>query len=159
MKVIKIMLVLAITLRIMAGSYCAAQTFKLDTATSQRWAGGVVGHSGVKYFIELETSSKNIKPDTAWINGYVYPIDFSVKDGESKRATDPVTHKTKYTLWFNEVHNTIPGNPTMPKDTILETSKPVRQFEGAALISYWVKHKQRFFTIKSFTRLPQLNYP
>jgi len=159
MKPIKILLILVISYRLLAGSHCTAQTFKVDTATSQRWAGGAVGHSGVKYYIELETSSKNIKPDTVWINGYVYPVDFSLKNGESKCIIDAVTHKIKYALWFDEVHNTIRSNPNLPIDTTAQKSKSIRQFEGAALISYLVKHKQRLFTIKSFTRLPQLNYP
>ena len=135
-----------------------AQSFHLVKATCQRWAGGVVGHSGVNYYIELETSSPAIIPDTVWVDGRTYPINFTSKSGNETRTVDSVTHKITYSIWARESH--IQVNPMMKGDlNDTASGKFVRSFEGAALVSYRLKHKQHFFTVKSFTQLQQLNYP
>ena len=165
MKTIKLAFLLAVSCQLCAIGSGSAQSFHVLKATSQRWAGGVAGHFGVYYSIELETSSPSISPDTVWINGQVYPVTPVAKNGSMIRSTDSVTHKIKYTISVSESHNQFNGpryrqqeNPPA-KDTATEKPKPVRQFDGAAMISYRVKHKQRFFIIKSFTALKQLNYP
>ncbi|HTA26929.1 MAG TPA: hypothetical protein VK809_04025 [Bacteroidia bacterium] len=142
-------------------SSVTAQSFKTIKATRQHWAGGVVGRFGINYFIELATSSHTSIPDTVWINGYVYPISSFSSNGQYSKKTDSVTHEIHYSILVSEAHDQYANKryPNQKKDTI--TAKPLhlRAFEGAALISYRYKKKQRFFTVKSFTDLKQLNYP
>ena len=162
MKPAKITYLLAISLSLLAINHCAAQAFTVIKATSQFWAGGVVGNYGANYTFELEPSSKKIVPDTVWINGAVFPIDFSKKDGRTTSSIDSVTHKLKYTIIETDFHTNYKNMhlPNQPPDTTA-TQKPmhVRQFEGAAMFSYMLKHKQHFFIVKSLTRLRQVNYP
>lgn len=158
MKKIKILLISAIGYLLLAGNHCTAQPFKLIKATSQSWAGGVVGHYGTNYFIELESTSKTLIPDTVWIDGQVYALNFSVKDGTAISTVDSVTHKIKYFIRESEAHNQY-ASPNRNTDMATEKPKPVRQFDGAAMVSYMQKHKERFFIIQSFIRLQQLNYP
>ncbi|HTB99247.1 MAG TPA: hypothetical protein VK705_01050 [Ferruginibacter sp.] len=137
-----------------------AQSLKVTKSTKQRWAGGVVGNSGINFNLELETDFKNAIPDTVWINGNDYPLDFAAHNGRYERTMDSVTHKIKYTILISESHSGGYGGPPHPKtDTAKAKHKPVRKFEGVALISYIHKHKQLFLTVKSFTELPPLNYP
>lgn len=156
MKPFKIIFLLSPILIIGA---CSAQSFTVIKATRQVWSGGVVGHHGINYYIELETASKTIKPDTAWINGKVYPLKFSDKQGGYIRSVDSVTHKINYTITVGESYQDFRRPPTMPEDTATEKPKPVRQFNGAAMISYMLKHKQHFFIVKNFAQLKVLNYP
>ena len=143
------------------GGVCISQSFKLDKATSQGWAGGVAGHHGVNYYIELETASRKIAPDTVCVNGNVYPINFSPTNGSYVRTIDSITHQIKYVFSISESHNDFRNlrHPNQQNDTAARTHKAIRTFSGAAMISYTLKHKQHFFIVNSFTRLPQLNYP
>lgn len=154
MKPTKLFLLFA-TVQLLAIGCCTAQPFSVITATKQMWNGGVVGHSGINYHLELTTKYKTLCPDTVWVNGKVYPIDFTVKSSDTKRTVDSVTHKITYTISVAESHNRF----IIQADTTAGNQKPVRHFEGAAMISYMEKHKQRFFIIKSFTTLKPLNYP
>ncbi len=151
-------------LTVLYNTGCSAQTFKLVKATCQRWSGGVVGRTGINYNISIESKLKNAVPDTAWINNIAYPLDFSGKNNAYKISHDSVTHKIIYNIITSETHNSLNmRNGPQRKDTAAKpaepVAKPVRQFKGVALISYRYKHKQRFFTIESFTELKQLNYP
>jgi len=159
MKPIKLAFLLAISYQLLFIKPCSAQSFSLLKATSQHWSGGVVGHYGVNYFIEIETSSRRITPDTIWIDGFVYPMNFSVNDGRFIRTIDSVTHQIKFRILVSESHMDFRRPPNLPADTTAEKPKHLRTFSGAALISYTLKHKEHFYTIKSFTRLTQLNYP
>jgi len=159
MKSIKVAFFAVLFILLGMARYSQAQSFHLVKATCQRWAGGVAGHYGVNYYIELETSSPAIIPDTVWVDGKTYPINFTSKSGNELRKIDSVTHKITYSIWARESHMEV--NPMMKgagSDTAA-SGKPARSFEGAALVSYRLKHKQHFFTVKSFTQLPQLNYP
>lgn len=159
MKPFKIIFLLA---SVLSGGICAAQSFSAITATKQRWAGGVVGNSGVNYHIELETANPRFIPDTVWINGNVYPIDFSIKDGRFIRTFDSVHHWVKYSISVGESYNQYNNmHPfPLPKNSGgTDTTSAIRHFSGAVMISYEVKRKQHFFIIKSFTELPPLNYP
>ncbi len=158
MKSIKVAFFAVLLMLFGVARYGSAQSFHLVKATSQRWAGGVAGHFGVNYYIELETSSPAIIPDTVWVDGRTYPINFTSKRGNEIRTVDSVTHKITYSIWARESH--IQVNPMMKgAENDTATGKPARNFEGVALVSYELKHKQHFFTVKSFTQLPQLNYP
>jgi hypothetical protein len=139
---------------------CPAQEFNLIKATRQRWNGGVVGNWGINYYIEIETRSHTITPDTVWINGKVYPISFSDKNSSCKKSVDSINHKTIFEISEGEAHRDARMiHNHLPADT--QSAKPdiARPFEGAALISYIEKHKQHFFIVKFFTQLPPLNYP
>ncbi len=142
---------------ILNGGMIHAQTFKVLKATKQPWSGGVAGHYGADYDIELETSLHTIVPDTMWINDNVYPLSFSTPNNECKRTVDSVTHRIKYSISATEAHDEMrsrsPNEPAAPK------SKYARHFQGAGMISYQKKHKQYFFIIKSFTVLDAINYP
>jgi hypothetical protein len=156
--------VLFLLLLLLSGTGCSAQLFKLIKATRQHWSGGVAGRSGIYYAISIETGLKNAVPDTVWINNIAYPLDFSGKNNAYKRTFDSVAHKITYSISAEEVHNELNMRPyPIKKDTVKKAQapivKPVRQFKGAALISYRHKHKQRFFTVNSFTDLKPLNYP
>lgn len=159
MKPFKVLFIIAVSYQLLAINYCGAQSFTLIKATSQRWAGGVAGHYGVNYYIELETSSSKIKPDTVWINGEVYPINYSGKDGMHIRSIDSVNHKIKFCINEGESHSDFNRQLKIPADTVAKKPKPIRHFDGVAMISYTLKHKQRFFIVKNFTSLPPLNYP
>lgn len=160
MKKNKILFLIVLVFQMLTVSGCGAQSFNLLKATRQGWAGGVAGHHGINYHIEIETASHKIHPDTVWINGKVYPLNSTFKDGRTVRTVDSVTHKVKYTISVGEAFNDFPLQPRRPgSDTAATKAKPVRQFNGVALISYMAGRKQHFFIIKSFTRLPQLNYP
>ncbi len=158
MKYIKTGLCVIILLFICMGMV-SAQTFTVIKATRQPWAGGVAGHFGINYFIELETSSHESVPDTVWINGNAYPIDAFSPKGQYMKSIDSLTHKVKYSILLSEQHNNARMRGYQKQDTTGEKPKHVRSFEGAALISYMHKKKQRFFTVKSFTELKPLNYP
>lgn len=159
MKRFKMIFLAALLIQFGIAGRGMAQSLHLVKATCQRWAGGVAGHYGVNYYIELETSSPAIIPDTVWVDGRTYPINYTSKSGSETRTVDSVTHKITYSIWARESHTQV--NPMLKtgSDTATEKVKPVRSFDGAALISYHIKHKQRFFTVKSFAQLPQLNYP
>lgn len=158
MRSIKLAFLAALLIQFGIARQGTAQSFHLVKATCQRWAGGVAGHYGVNYYIELETSSPAIIPDTVWVDGKTYPINFTAKNGSGTRTVDSITHKITYAIWARESHTeTNPMLKGAPTDTV--SGKPARNFNGAALVSYRLKHKEHFFTVKSFTQLAQLNYP
>jgi len=138
---------------------CSAQTIKLVKATRQAWSGGVAGSHGYYYRIEFQTKLKNLTPDTVWINNMVYPADFSGKNGGYIRKVDSVTHEMTYSILIDEAHNDFRGPLKQQKNTPPEKPEHIRQFQGVAMISYELKHKQHFYIIKSFTELKALNYP
>ena len=141
---------------------CRAQPYRVIKSTSQHVAGGVVGNYGTNYHIELEANSKKTVPDTIWINGKVYPLNLSAKNSGIAASVDSITHKIRYSIWESDFHsgfNRHQNNTQSQNDTITKKNKPVRQFQGAAMVSYLLKGKEHFFIIQSFTLLPQLNYP
>jgi len=160
MKIVKIAYLLLIGFLLLTFNHCIAQAFTIVKATRQGAAGGVVGNYGANYWFELETSSKKNIPDTIWVDGNIFPINFSHKDGRNTRSFDSATHKIKYTILVSWFHTGNRGpNQNMPDTASAKKPMHMRQFEGGALVSYTVKHKQHFFIIKSVTRLKQLNYP
>ncbi len=151
--------ILILFLTISGSNICTAQAFKIIKATSQRWTGGVVGRSGTNYLVEIEAIRKSNIPDTVWIHDVSYPIDFLHKDGNCRRQIDSATKKVDYTISIGELHNdTNKQHLPAEKDTMPAPQKPARHFEGAAVISYKMRHKQRFFIIKTFTVLKPMNY-
>lgn len=135
-----------------------AQTFRVIKATRQSYAGGVAGNYGTGYNIEIATRSHTAIPDTVWIDGNFYALNFKTKQGNMLQKTDSVTHEITYTISVGESHSQFNKN-LKKSDTAGEKPKSVRQFRGAALISYTMGHTQHFFTVKSFTVLPRVNYP
>ncbi len=144
-------------------SLCSAQTLKVTKATRQQWSGGVVGQHGVYYNFEFQTKSKSVIPDTIWVNNAYYVPDFSGKNRAYIRTVDSVTHIIKYAVTINESHHDFRRGPGVSeKDTVKATTTTpahIRQFKGAAMVSYRLKHKQRFYILKTFTDLKPLNYP
>ncbi len=144
-------------------TYCAisnAQQLKVVKATIQQWSGGMPGHYGTNYNIELETKSKSLKIDTIWINHFFIVPDFSGKNFSFKRNVDSVSHKITYAISTSESHDEYAERNRVPiKDTTNVKPLPARQFKGAALISYKFRSKQHFLTIPTFTGLEPINYP
>lgn len=163
MKVNKILFFLLVSCLSYSTNYCLAQSLQLIKATRQGYAGGVAGHYGINYTIVAATKSYTVIPDTLWVNGKAYPIDYKTKEGNATRKIDSTKHTVMYTITVTEAHNQFHRPPmeggSQGNDTTLKKTGQIRQFDGAAMISYMVKHKQRFFIIKSFTLLEQINYP
>jgi hypothetical protein len=137
---------------------CESQAFTVIKATSQHWSGGVVGHWGNYYNIEIETSKRSIEPDSIWIINEGYPIDFSGKNGNCKRTFDSITYKIKYAISIAESHVSVGNQQPQAPDSTIKMHSPIMHFDGAALISYTYKHKRHYYIIKSFTTLKPKNY-
>jgi hypothetical protein len=144
--------------------HCFSQDFKLIKATSQHWAGGVCCRYGINYVIQIETKSDKFNPDTAWINGNYYPLDFSVRPYPlNTKKYDSLKHIYVFSFTVRESHDDAPHpyfNNNIPKvDSAAIKAAPKKEFKGAALITYQKKKKQCTFVIKEFKVLPNLAYP
>ncbi len=164
MKKIRFIILLAFGIQLMAAGYCSSQSpFTVTKATSQRWSGGVVGHHGITYNIEIQTKLKTFTPDTVWINNICYSLDFLGRNENFTRQIDSATHLITFTISVGESQFYRRGVQfTAPKDTTITTEpskKEIRQFAGAAMIEYRIKRKHYYYIIKSFTQLKPLNYP
>ncbi len=158
----KIIFVIAIFC-IMNGD-ATAQRIKLITATSQHWAGGVCCRYGANYNFVIQTKMNNITPDTVWVNGIFYPIIFS-DDGQSRNAHkfDSLTHLHTYIFTAAEFHddakNSFLNQNKESKDSTAIKPVPIKEFKGAAMITFQYKGKQCSFVVKDFTKLTNLMYP
>src|SRR5271166_1699428 len=83
----------------------SSQFFKVVKATSQNWSGGVAGHYGTNYQIVIETKTEKAAPDTVWINGNTFPLNFSITGNRCRRSKDSVTGKITYSISASEAHN------------------------------------------------------
>lgn len=160
MKQKRLIFLIGIGYQLLAIGYSPAQSFKLVKATSQNLSGGVAGQRGSYYRFEIQTNSKKLTPDTIWINNSVYPIDISGKNKGVTCSLDSVTHTITYSIALGESHFDFNRPPkSLKKDTTAKPTKPVKQFDGAAMISYRIKNKQHFYIVKSFTQLTPISYP
>src|ERR1039457_6613824 len=83
-----------------------AQDFKVTIATSQNWSGGACCRYGTNYVIEVESKSDNITPDTVWINGNYYPLNFSARPYPlNVKSYDSLRHVFIYSIAVGEFHD------------------------------------------------------
>ncbi|HXP50564.1 MAG TPA: hypothetical protein VN922_11450 [Bacteroidia bacterium] len=136
-----------------------AQSIKVITATSQTWSGGVAGHHGINYVIIIECSDTAITPDTVWINGNYFPLSITAKD-TANRKVNRKNHTVTYTIYEWEAYNDMDQtHRTSQEQQKANTKNLYRNYDGAALISYRLKHRQHSIIVKQFTQLKPLCYP
>jgi hypothetical protein len=140
----------------------SAQKVKLIYATSQSWSGGVAGHHGTNYNIRIQCNDTNMVPDTLWIAGNYYPVN--IAKGDTVAIIHDRKHNTiTYNLYAGDSWNDLAyGNN--PDDLVGQNSdsknkKPVKSYDGAALVTYQYKGIQQSFLVKAFRYLEPLNYP
>ena len=147
-----------------------AQDFKVIKATKQGWAGGAYGRTGINYRIEIETKSDKLIPDTIWVNGNFYPLDFAERPYPlNTKRYDSLRHVYIFSFPVSETHNVVPPpqfNNNMPKVDSTEIKAKAeylahhkKEFKGEALITYQKKKKQCSFIIKESPPLKNLMYP
>lgn len=152
---------LLVILTVCLGLSAQAQKTTVINATQQSWSGGVAGHHGINYVIGIEFTDTTAVPDTAWIGGQYYRVNIA-KNDTVNRKVDKKRHIIRYTIYVYNSWNDLEDPAQRQKE--LEQRNKVKQprtrkFEGAALISYQLHHKQYDIIVKSFTQLQALNYP
>jgi len=138
-----------------------AQNVTVTKATSQSWSGGMAGHHGTNYYITLKSTDTAIRLDTAWIGGDFYPI-YIDKDDTIARKIDRKHNTVTYTISECESYVDDYNDPnSLVKQAERKAAKnrPHREYNGAALITYWLKGKQYSVLVKSFSQLTPLCYP
>lgn len=139
----------------------SAQKIRLISAKSQSWSGGVAGHHGVNYYVQLEVLDTTTIPDTLWISGNFYPIHFDKHDTVFHKI-DHKHHTVTYLLTAGQAWNDMDAITRMKqqKDTTKKAvKKPHKEYSCAALVTYSIKHRQHIFQIEKWTELPPLDYP
>lgn len=151
--------VFSILLLFFACSSFKSQTFVINSATSQDWAGGVCCSSGTNYQISLSTENtdKKIRFDSLWIGQKAFALN--EKDGYSV-VCNRNAEKTSYTIHAGISYN---RHGDYDSDKIIEVEKkPIEKapsYSGVALIIYHVNKERKVLEIASIKELPYLAYP
>jgi hypothetical protein len=138
----------------------------ITVATMQRWSGGIVGHQGCYYNIEVNTApnGKGAQPDTIWIGAKCFPLKmyeskYPVQETDNCRL---VKGKDKWTYSFRINSDLSTGSP-VPIDTLAAKKKEMipnaPDYKGKAAISYTYRHKKHLEAIVAFKQLEAINYP
>jgi len=138
-----------------------AQNVTVTKATSQSWSGGMAGHHGTNYSITLTTNDTNVRLDTAWIDGNFYPIHID-KNDTIARKVDRKHNMTTYTILEYDAWVDNPTDPNSLANQMAKkatTPRPHREYNGAALVTYWLHGKQYSVLVKAFNQLTPLCYP
>lgn len=116
-------------------------------ASLQSWTAGVQGGgSGTEYYFPIIlNTSKEISFTEAWINNQSYDVFLSIDNAAISNDPLKVQKGDTITLRVSALNN------TPPKST---SSSPPITYDGAALIGYKIKDKQRYYIIKEIEELP-----
>jgi hypothetical protein len=145
--------------------YSTLSDFKIISATSQKWTGGIKGAgSGINYRFTLivSLSSQELTLDKLWIGSVFH------KPRVSKKVfTENLNFQPKDTLFiYASDYFKSPDNPKFEDDGQKnEQEKPVvnifppYKYDGEALIGYTVNGKQKYKTIGKITILSPENRP
>lgn len=139
-----------------------AQDLKVIKATKQEWSGGVAGRYGENYYIKFQTKNYNTHPDSVWIGGDGFKMNFEGEYTGSKRKIDSVHHIVTYSFSIGTSHDEYADeqrilNPVKSDSTA--KPHPVRHFAGEALITYSFQHKKKTLIVKQFQTLEPIAYP
>lgn len=134
-----------------------SQTFKVHSATSQDWAGGVCCASGTNYQIVLVTdrTEEKIRIDSLWIGQKLFALND--KDGYSV-VCNKNSEKTFYTINVGVSTNRYGDYEIDPIDD-KKTIEKAPKYSGAGLLIYHINKKRMVIEILSFKELPYLAYP
>lgn len=128
----------------------SSANFTLLESSMQNWVAGTPsGGSGTEYYFKLKiNTSKQITFDRAWINNESFEIVVTKRVSHISNEKITFTKGDTITLRISDL--TIQKKSTTPPPII---------YNGAALISYKVKNKEAFFTIKEIKTIDTSNRP
>ena len=119
--------------------------FTLLSATSQSWTAGIPsGGSGIDYYFKVKINTEEkISFDSAWINNSSFEIFISKETAAISSQPIKFSKGDNIILRVSEIKN---------KNIKKQNSKPLIEYNGAALISYKVTDKQEYFIIKEIKK-------
>lgn len=117
------------------------EMFILLSASSKRWISGLPnGDNGIEYYFKLKIhTSQQLSFDSAWINNDVFIISVSKETSTISNRPVTINNGDIITLRITDLQNR-----TIRKANV----KAPIDFNGAALISYKLDDKQKYFIIK-----------
>ena len=136
---------------------CRPEPVRIIDATSEAWSGGVRGSGrGVNYRIKVvvNRSSNLLQFDSLWVGDRGYdvqasrPFPFQVNDGYKRN--DTVILYAKMYQASNRDGDLIP---------LPDSPKPPIDYEGDALVSYWLRGERYFKVVNTLRALPRVDYP
>ncbi len=138
---------------------CWGKDFQVIESTSQKWYGGTPGSGkGKNYVLKAVAykSSDNLAINKIWIDGEFFEIT-PLTDRKDKNSTN---FEPKDTLLIR-VHQYTRTNMLgeVVKTEAKEGEEVPQEFEGAALIGYTYKGKQKYKVIEKFKELKLIAYP
>lgn len=134
-----------------------SQNLSLIKATQQNTNGGAAGMHGSNYYILIKSERGKEVPDSIYVDGEAFKL---MKNKNLKIDSLKHTFAISVGVSHNDyrLFHPMPGdkNKTNKPDSV---AKPVRKYNGAALLIYRYKGKKRLLVIKQMELLPPLNYP
>ena len=117
------------------------EMFTLLSASSKSWISGLPnGDNGIEYYFKLKIhTSQQLSFDSAWINNDVFIISVSKETSIISNRPVTINNGDIITLRITDLQNR-----TIRKANV----KAPIDFNGAALISYKLDDKQKYFIIK-----------
>jgi hypothetical protein len=146
-------------------SDCHAQKISMVSSTERHWSGGIAGHRGVNYTfsIRFEAFRNAPEPDTIWIGNE--PIPILIKGAEPNRPFNTTITRFSKSVQFDISAGTAKDDyadryaPYSGKKEEEKPQPPI-EYHGAAMISYKVDGKKRYYVInKIMHKYPPVNYP
>ena len=117
------------------------EMFTLLSASSKSWISGLPnGDNGIEYYFKVKIhTSQQLSFDSAWINNDVFIISASKETSTISNRPVTINNGDIITLRITDLQNR-----TIRKANV----KAPIDFNGAALISYKLDDKQKYFIIK-----------
>ena len=144
---------------------CATgQTVRIVNSSSQKWSGGIAGHSGTNYYFEVEFSGFRGEPlpETLWLGKE--PVAQSIIDSADGQSGNTIrAHKRGVLLYKisagtqkDEYNDRYPD----PENKKSDTPVHVPVYKGVALLSYRYHGKRHRFEIMYIMKnLATADYP
>jgi hypothetical protein len=139
-----------------------AQELKLQSATRQRWAGGVAGHQGSRYWFKFVSKAKDdvVMLDSIYIDGGVYAIMPKGKYSGDAFVVETTTKQgvTKYTLIGGTTQTT--NMRYDPQAIKTKAVTPPVHSRGIAVVRYTRANTPAYLLVRNITtELEPVNYP
>ena len=138
--------------------FLQSQELKVIEATSQKWAGGQAnsGH-GINYRLTIVFNKKikKLHIDSLWIGNEVFAVKM-IKNINNVNDDFFTRYDTLYITARKRVKTDKYGNEIATAD---KNSKLPIEYQGNALLRYYIKKKVKYFEIKEFNELEPQYYP
>lgn len=138
------------------------QPLKLVSASRTQWSGGIAGHYGTSYNLELSSPAKyKIELDSVWFNT---EGTYGLKQEENHSGfslqvkTKTSSTNITYEITGGSFHDN--GLRQYPDDfeKLQNVSNPFH-VKGEAVVSYIFNKKKCFLAVPAYTNNPPINYP